>query len=78
MAEDCGGVADEVGGCAVRVELGTGGRGGTGVAGVGRGAPRQQTVFSLASSWWSVASTNTAVLPMPDLAWQITSMPRMA
>mmetsp|Transcript_4409 Transcript_4409/g.17587 ORF Transcript_4409/g.17587 Transcript_4409/m.17587 type:complete len:205 (-) Transcript_4409:192-806(-) len=30
------------------------------------------------SSCCSTASTNTAVLPMPDLAWQITSMPRIA
>mmetsp|Transcript_1090 Transcript_1090/g.4030 ORF Transcript_1090/g.4030 Transcript_1090/m.4030 type:complete len:205 (+) Transcript_1090:1325-1939(+) len=30
------------------------------------------------SSCCSSASTNTAVLPMPDLAWQSTSMPRIA
>lgn len=30
------------------------------------------------SSCWSVANTNTAVFPMPDLAWHNTSMPRMA
>mmetsp|Transcript_12054 Transcript_12054/g.30713 ORF Transcript_12054/g.30713 Transcript_12054/m.30713 type:complete len:205 (-) Transcript_12054:208-822(-) len=33
---------------------------------------------SLGSSCWSTARTKTAVLPIPDLAWQITSMPRMA
>mmetsp|Transcript_163800 Transcript_163800/g.398105 ORF Transcript_163800/g.398105 Transcript_163800/m.398105 type:complete len:204 (-) Transcript_163800:136-747(-) len=30
------------------------------------------------TSWCSVASTNTAVLPMPDLAWQMMSMPSSA
>mmetsp|Transcript_97664 Transcript_97664/g.237500 ORF Transcript_97664/g.237500 Transcript_97664/m.237500 type:complete len:227 (-) Transcript_97664:269-949(-) len=30
------------------------------------------------SSCCSTARTNTAVLPMPDLAWQMTSMPRIA
>mmetsp|Transcript_8954 Transcript_8954/g.33413 ORF Transcript_8954/g.33413 Transcript_8954/m.33413 type:complete len:201 (+) Transcript_8954:669-1271(+) len=30
------------------------------------------------SSCCSTASTKTAVLPIPDLAWQITSMPKMA
>jgi len=30
------------------------------------------------SSCCNVASTNTAVFPMPDLAWQTTSMPRIA
>ena len=37
-----------------------------------------ETWPSTASSCWSTVSTNTAVLPMPDLAWQITSIPRMA
>lgn len=32
----------------------------------------------LGSSCCSTASTNTAVLPMPDLAWQRTSSPRIA
>mmetsp|Transcript_9230 Transcript_9230/g.28717 ORF Transcript_9230/g.28717 Transcript_9230/m.28717 type:complete len:201 (-) Transcript_9230:207-809(-) len=36
------------------------------------------TLFSLGSICCSVLSVNTAVLPMPDLAWQMTSMPRMA
>ena len=33
---------------------------------------------STGSSCCSTDSTNTAVLPMPDLAWHRTSMPRMA
>mmetsp|Transcript_14874 Transcript_14874/g.37592 ORF Transcript_14874/g.37592 Transcript_14874/m.37592 type:complete len:210 (-) Transcript_14874:187-816(-) len=34
--------------------------------------------FSFASSWCRVVRTKTAVLPMPDLAWQMMSPPRMA
>lgn len=33
---------------------------------------------SICSSCWSVARTNTAVFPIPLLAWQIISMPRIA
>mmetsp|Transcript_361 Transcript_361/g.886 ORF Transcript_361/g.886 Transcript_361/m.886 type:complete len:209 (-) Transcript_361:183-809(-) len=33
---------------------------------------------STGSIWWRVASTNTAVLPIPDLAWQMMSMPSTA
>jgi hypothetical protein len=29
-------------------------------------------------TWCRVASTNTAVLPIPDLAWQMMSMPSTA
>mmetsp|Transcript_13210 Transcript_13210/g.55334 ORF Transcript_13210/g.55334 Transcript_13210/m.55334 type:complete len:234 (-) Transcript_13210:983-1684(-) len=36
------------------------------------------TLPALGSSCCSVDSVNTAVLPMPDLAWQMTSMPRIA
>ena len=39
---------------------------------------RAPTESSLASSWWSDERTKTAVLPMPLLAWQSTSMPRIA
>lgn len=43
-----------------------------------RSASHPRTCPSTGSSCCSVEMTNTAVLPMPDLAWQITSMPRMA
>lgn len=33
---------------------------------------------SICSSCWRVAKTNTAVLPMPLLAWQMISMPKIA
>ncbi len=33
---------------------------------------------TLGSRRWRVERTNTAVLPIPDLAWQMMSMPRMA
>mmetsp|Transcript_13392 Transcript_13392/g.34358 ORF Transcript_13392/g.34358 Transcript_13392/m.34358 type:complete len:209 (-) Transcript_13392:230-856(-) len=36
------------------------------------------TLPSSGSSCCSTVSTKTAVLPIPDLAWQMTSMPRMA
>ena len=36
------------------------------------------TCPSTGSSCWSVANTKTAVLPIPDLAWQRMSMPRTA
>ena len=39
---------------------------------------RRPTWPSTGSSCCRVEMTNTAVLPMPDLAWQMTSMPRMA
>lgn len=29
-------------------------------------------------SWWRVANTNTAVLPIPDFAWQMMSIPSTA
>ena len=34
-----------------------------------------ETSPSLTDTWFSVVSTKTAVLPMPDLAWHSTSMP---
>lgn len=39
---------------------------------------RTETSPSTGSSWCSVARTNTAVLPIPDLAWQMMSMPSTA
>mmetsp|Transcript_17546 Transcript_17546/g.66338 ORF Transcript_17546/g.66338 Transcript_17546/m.66338 type:complete len:321 (+) Transcript_17546:282-1244(+) len=37
-----------------------------------------ETCLSLGWSWFRVDSTNTAVLPMPERAWQSTSMPERA
>ena len=39
---------------------------------------REFTCPSTGSICWSVASTNTAVLPMPDLAWDRMSIPSTA